>query len=93
MLQDLRWALRGLARRPAFATIAIFSLALGIGAETSVYALMRVLFDRPPTGVAEPQDVLAISAVAKGKPVEDAIRFPDYLYLARRGFTRADRSP
>ena len=81
LLQDLRQALRTLASRPAFTTAAILSLALGIGAETSVYALVRTLFDRPPIGVAQPNEIVAISAVTKGNPVEDAIRFPDYLYL------------
>ena len=81
MLQDLRQALRTLATRPGFTTAAIVSLALGIGAETSVYALIRALFDRPPMGVAEPHEIVAISALEKGKPVEDAIRFPDYVYL------------
>jgi predicted permease len=81
LLQDLRQALRTLASRPTFTAAAILSLALGIGAQTSVYALIRALFDRPPMGVAEPDEVLAISAVTKSRPVEDAIRFPDYLYL------------
>jgi predicted permease len=81
LLQDLRQALRTLASRPAFTTAAILSLALAIGAETSVYALIRALFDRPPIGVAEPREVVAISADTNGKPVEDAIRFPDYVYL------------
>src|SRR5262249_37516690 len=49
-----------------------------------VYALIRALFDRPPTGVVNPNELVAISAVTKGKPVEDAIRFPDYLYLRDR---------
>ena len=81
LLQDLRQALRTLASRPAFTAAAILSLALGIGAETSVYALIRALFDRPPSGVAEPHELVAISSATKGKPVQDAIRFPDYLYL------------
>ncbi len=81
LLQDLRQALRTLASRPGFTTAAILSLALAIGAETSVYALIRALFDRPPIGVVEPRELVAISAFTKGKPVEDEIRFPDYLYL------------
>jgi predicted permease len=81
LLQDLRQALRTLASRPSFTAAAVLSLALGIGAQTSVYALIRALFERPPIGVVEPGGVVAISALTKGKPVEDAIRFPDYLYL------------
>jgi predicted permease len=84
LLLDLRQAFRTLASHPAFTTIAVLSLALGIGAETSVYALIRALFDRPPIGVTEPHELVAISSAMKGKPVEDAIRFPDYLYLRDR---------
>ena len=81
LLQELRQALRTLASRPALTAAAILSLALGIGAETSVYALIRALFDRPPAGVAEPDGLVAITAATNGRPVEDTIRFPDYVYL------------
>ena len=90
MRQDLRQALQALVSRPAFAAAAILSLALGIGAETSVYSLIRVIFDRPPAGVAEPNDVVAISAARNGQPVEDAIRFPDYVYLRDHNTVFAD---
>jgi len=81
LLQDLRQAFQTLASRPGFTAAAILSLAVGIGAETSVYALIRALFDRPPMDVAEPHEIVAISSAVKGQPVEDAIRFPDYRYL------------
>ena len=49
MLRDLRQSLRGLAKQPAFAAIAIFTLALGIGSTSAVFALVEgVLFTRPP---------------------------------------------
>jgi hypothetical protein len=36
-LQDLRYAVHTLARQPAFTAIAVFTLAVGIGANTAIY--------------------------------------------------------
>ena len=43
---DLRFALRGLRRSPLFATVAILSLALGIGANTAIFTFMDQLLLR-----------------------------------------------
>jgi hypothetical protein len=41
---DLRYAFRQLKRSPAFATIAVLSLALSIGANTAIFSLMEAAF-------------------------------------------------
>ena len=49
LLQDLRYAARGLARNPMFAVTAIFAAALGIGSTTAVFSVVdRILFRNLP---------------------------------------------
>jgi predicted permease len=48
-LADLRLAIRGLRRNPLFATVAILSLALGIGANTAIFTLIdQILLRKLP---------------------------------------------
>jgi predicted permease len=47
VVRDLRHAVRGLARRPGFALLACAALALGIGANATVFGLANALLFRP----------------------------------------------
>lgn len=59
MLQDLRLALRQLARTPGFTAIAVFTLALGIGVNSAVFGFVRSLIILP----AERNDRLGLTAI------------------------------
>src|SRR5215469_970209 len=54
MINDLRFAVRMLIKYPAFSIVAFLALALGIGANTTVFGIINALVLRPlPVGHAE----------------------------------------
>jgi predicted permease len=70
LIDDLRWdaryAARLLVRNPAFAVTAIVSLAIGIGANTTVFTVAQALLFRDPAGVAAPERLVDIGSSRNG---------------------------
>lgn len=59
LLQDLKYGLRILFKQPVFATVAVLSLALGIGANTAIFSLVDALLWRT-LPVESPETLVAL---------------------------------
>ena len=78
--QDLRYAIRGLFRSPGFSAIAILTIGIGIGANTTVFGWMRALLLNPLPGAGDPRGVVAVESVAaNGDPLTTSyLDYRDY---------------
>ncbi|HXU39701.1 MAG TPA: ABC transporter permease [Blastocatellia bacterium] len=77
LLQDARYGLRTLLRRPGFASLAVITLGLGIGANTAIFSVINTLILSPPA-IAESDRVAAIWRTPKDKRTEG---YTSYLEL------------
>ncbi len=83
LVQDLRYAFRTLARSPGFTTIAILTLALGIGANTAIFSVVRaVLLQSLPFPESERLVVLRERHSRTG---EMGVAWPTFLDWRERG--------
>ena len=72
--QDLRYGARRLWQQPGFTLLAVFTLALGIGANTAIFSVVNALILQPPR-MADAERVAAIWRTPKDKRAEGYVSY------------------
>src|SRR5437868_5795941 len=78
LLADLKHAARQLLRSPGFAIVAVLTLALGIGANTTVFSLLNAALFRE-VKAPEPTRLVWLVGTSQGQGHFFNLSYPEYL--------------
>jgi predicted permease len=84
-LQDFRYALRSFRSAPAVTLVAALTIAIGIGATTTIFSVANALLLRAPTGVRDAGSLVTVHSVSR-----DGSSFHAFSYLDYRDLQRAE---
>ncbi len=76
-LIDLRYAIRMLAKSPAFSIIAVLALGLGIGANTAIFSVVNAVLLRP-LPYPQPDELIVLRESSAGFP-SGSVSYPNFL--------------
>ncbi len=83
LAQELRYGMRSLHRQPGFTLLAVFTLALGIGANTVVFSVVNGVLLRP-LPFPEPERLVMVSTYSRQDKEAPTVSAPDFHDLQQR---------
>jgi putative ABC transport system permease protein len=83
ILTDIRYAVRGLFSRPAFSTVAILTLALGIGANTAIFSVVNAVVLQP-LQYPQPERLMFITSQFEGMFDQFWVSAPEFIEFRER---------
>lgn len=81
LLTEMRYALRQLRRAPGFALTAVFTLALGIGATSTILSWISSTLLNPIPGVADTTNMITIQRGERSEHASPPLSYPDFVDL------------
>ncbi len=78
VVQDFRYGVRLLLKSPMFTSVAVLTLALGIGINTAIFSAINALLLRPLDGVSDPGRLIRISRQYADRRWPSDSTYPDY---------------
>ena len=84
LLQDFRFGIRMLARTPGFTVVVAITLALGIGANSTIFSWISSTLLDPIPGVADTSRLLSVMRGERSEHPTPPFSYPDYVDLRAR---------
>lgn len=83
---DVRYGLRSLRRSPSFVCVSVLVLALGVGANATIFTAVDRLFLEAPPHIDQPERLVRINRATENSPY-GALAYPDFVYYREHNRT------
>jgi predicted permease len=85
LLQDVKYAIRGLRGSPGFSAIAVLIMGLGIGANTSMFSFVNAILLQQSLSYRNPSEVVRICSTRPNSSTPSWTSYPDFLDFRDQG--------